>query len=49
MTGRRGFRTDFDGFIKGNVGERAGYIKKTHEDIRVDVKILHGLSKRKRI
>ena len=55
MTGRElglvveGFRTDFDGFIKGNVGEQAGYIKRTHEDIRVDVKILHGLSKRKRI
>ena len=44
-----GFRTDFDGFIKGNVGEQAGYIKRTHEDIRVDVKILHGLSKCKRI
>ena len=44
-----GFRTVFDGFIKGNVGKRAGHIKRTHEDIRVDVKILHGLSKRKRI
>ena len=44
-----GFRTDFDGFIKENVGEQAGYIKRTHKNIRVDVKILHGLSKRKRI
>ena len=42
-------QTDFDGFSKGNVGEQAGHIKKTHKDIKVDVKILHGLGKRKRI
>ena len=44
-----GFRTDFDGFVKGNVGEQAGHIKKIHEDIRIDLKVLHGLSKRKQI
>ena len=43
------FRTDFDGFIKGKVGEQGGHIKRTHEDISVDVKILHGLGKSKRI
>ena len=43
-----GFRTDFDDFMQENVGEQAGHIKRTQEDIRIDVKISHGLSKRKR-
>ena len=35
--------------LKGNVGEQAGHIKRKHEDIRVNVKILHGFSKGKQI
>ena len=45
----KGILPDFNGFLKGNISEQTGHIKRTHEDIRVDVKILHGLSKRKRI
>ena len=41
--------TSFDGFINGNVGKEAGHIKGAHVDIRVDVKILHGLSKGKQM
>ena len=35
----------FDDFTMGNVGEQAGIIQGAHKDIRVDVKILHGLIK----
>ena len=34
----KGFLTDIDDFIKGNVGVQAGRIKGAHEDIRADVK-----------
>ena len=33
----------------GNVGEQAENIKKAHEDIGVNVKILHDLGKSKRV